>query len=115
MSPFLKLNLVCILKLFREKKKISIEVQSICFENRTFPGLFALGAARSLAGARCAEGTSCHISHSISPAAPLSLTLEEPPGWQRCDTASGSAGDHGDRVPPGRWDTGLSMPMGRTG
>lgn len=90
-------------------------MQSICFENRTFPGLFALGAARSLAGARCAEGTSCHISHSISPAAPLSLTLEEPPGWQRCDTARGSAGDHGDRVPPGRWDTGLSVPMGRTG
>lgn len=43
MSPFLKLNLVCILKLFRGKK-IFIEVQDACFENRTFPGLFALGA-----------------------------------------------------------------------
>lgn len=43
MSPFLKLNLVCILKLFRGKK-IFIEVQYACFENGTFPGLFALGA-----------------------------------------------------------------------
>lgn len=78
MSPFLKLNLVCILKLFRGGKKISIEVQYVCFENRTFPGLFALGAVRSLAGARCAEGTLCHIRHSVSPAVPLSPALEEP-------------------------------------
>lgn len=85
-------------------------MQYICFENRTFPGLFALGAVRSLAGARRAQGTLCHISHSIRPAVPLSLTLEEPPGWQCCETAYGSAGDQGDRFLPGMGIQGAAHP-----
>lgn len=53
MSLFLKLNLVCILKLFRGKK-IFIEVQYARFENRTFPSLFALGAVLFISrGALC--------------------------------------------------------------
>lgn len=91
-------------------------MQSICFENRTFPGLFALGAARSLAGARCAEGTLCHISHSISPAVPLSLTLEEPSWaaalWDRTRLCWGPRAPSPTRAPR---HSALPIPVGRTG
>lgn len=77
MSPFLKLNLVCILKLFRGKKS-SLKCNTLTLKTEPFPACLHLGHCRSLAGARRAEGTLCRIRHSIGPAVPLSRTSQEP-------------------------------------
>lgn len=50
----------------------------LALKTEPFLACLHLGQCCSLAGARCAEGTLCCIRHSISPAVPLSLTLEEP-------------------------------------
>lgn len=77
MSPFLKLNLVCILKLFRGKKS-SLKCNMLALKTEPFPACLHSGQCHSLAGARRAEGTLCRIRHSIGPAVPLSRTSQEP-------------------------------------